>query len=101
MKRLDLHGIAQNGVLTYFGKFGKMGFVKDGNRRTAEVEKMQEETKAMRIFKAIADKTSWIYVIGPNKFQDEIRSLRTIQKLAREFVKDHAGQSETLTDSTQ
>lgn len=53
--------------------------------------------EAMNIFKAIADKTSWIYVAGPSKFFDEAQSLRTIQKLAREYVKHHAGQQSPET----
>ena len=47
--------------------------------------------EAMNIFKAIADKTSWIYVSGPSQFYDKEYSLKMIQKLAREYVKNHSG----------
>lgn len=50
------------------------------------------DNEAMNIFRAIADKTSWIYVSGPNRFYDKEYSLRMIQKLARDYVKNHSGQ---------
>lgn len=51
------------------------------------LRKTEDENEAMNIFKAIADKTSWIYFEGPSKVRDDKHVLNLIIKLARDYRK--------------